>query len=226
MIEVLRQIGAMFAKELLVEFRSPARITGLFFFALALLLMVAFASPSEGALRDMAGGTLWIGLLIASTRSMDQSWSTEIEHDAAEGLLLWPVEPVAIFYGKALTNTVVLLVVAVALFPLLVALYDVQVRGSLMQLFGLAALGCGALAAPGTLYGLIVARARGSSVLMPLLLFPLVVPALLAASRGTTVVLEGDPMLQGSSWFALLGAFNVIHWTLNGLLFGRVLEDG
>ena len=85
---------------------------------------------------------------------------------------------------------------------------------------------CAALAAPGTLYGLITVQARGASVLLPLLLFPLVVPALLAVSRGTTVVMEGDPMDQGKSWLGLLIAFNAIHWSLSGLLYGRVAEDG
>jgi heme exporter protein B len=225
-MSVLRQTAGVLAKELLVEWRSPARISGLFFFALALIMMVAFASPSESALRDMAGGTIWIGLLLSSTRSMDQSWSTETEHDAAEGLMLWPVDPLAIYYGKALANTLILLVVAIALFPLMVAIYNVDVRGDPWMLLAFAVLGTSALAAPGTLYGLITARARGSSVLLPLLLFPLVVPALLAASRGTTVVLEGDPMLQGSAWLGLLAAFNAIHWSLSGLLFGKVLEDG
>ena len=222
----LRQTLEVLRKELLVEWRSPARISGLFAFALALLLMVAFASPSESALRNSAGGTLWLGLLLASTRSMDQSWAAEIEHDAAEGMLLWPVDPRAIFYGKALANTLVLLVVAIGLFPLLVALYNVDVRADPVMLLGFGVLGTAALAAPGTLYGLMTARARGSSVLLPLLLFPLVVPALLAAARGTTVVLEGDPMLQGGAWLGLLLAFNAIHWSLSGLLFGRVLEDG
>ncbi len=222
----LTQTFDVFRKELLVEWRSPARVSGLFFFALAMLLMVAFASPSEGILRMQAGGTVWISLLLASTRSMDQSWATEMEHGAAEGMLLWPVEPVAIYYGKALANTVILLTVAIAIFPLMVALYDVPVRGDVSMLVALAVMGCASLAAPGTLYGLITAQARGASVLLPLLLFPLVVPALLAASRGTMVVLEGDPMMQGGSWLSLLVAFNAIHWSLSGLFFGRVLEDG
>ncbi|NCG19680.1 MAG: ABC transporter permease [Rhodobacterales bacterium] len=225
-MNVIRQTFEVLRKELLVEWRSPARVSGLFFFALAMLLMVAFASPTEGILRTQAGGTLWISLLLASTRSMDQSWSTEMEHGAAEGMLLWPVEPVAIYYGKALANTAILLAVTVAIFPLMVGLYDVPVRGDLSMLAAIAVMGCAALAAPGTLYGLITAQARGASVLLPLLMFPLVVPALLAASRGTMVVIEGDPMLQGSSWLSLLVAFNAIHWSLSGLFFGRVLEDG
>ena len=108
-----------------------------------------------------------------------------MEKDAAEGMLLWPVEPVAIYYGKALANTAILLAVTVAIFPLMVGLYDVPVRGDLSMLAAIAVMGCAALAAPGTLYGLITAQARGASVLLPLLMFPLVVPALLAASRGT-----------------------------------------
>jgi len=225
-MSVLRQTVEVLRKELLVEWRSPARISGLFVFALALILMVAFASPSESALRHSAGGTIWLGLLLASTRSMDQSWATETEHDAAEGMVLWPVDPRAIFYGKALANTLVLLAVAIGLFPLMVAIYNVDVRGEPQMLLAFAVLGTAALGAPGTLYGLITARARGASVLLPLLMFPLVVPALLAAARGTTVVIEGDPMLQGGAWLGLLGAFNAIHWSLSGLLFGRVLEDG
>lgn len=223
---MIRQIGGVLAKELLVEWRSPARLSGLFFFSLALLLMVAFASPSEAALRHQAGGTLWIGLLLASTRSMDQSWASETEHDAAEGLMLWPVDPRSLFYGKAIANTLILLAVATALFPLLIGLYQVEVHADPARMAAVLVLGCAALAAPGTIYGLIVARARGSSVLLPLLLFPLVVPAILASSRCTTVLMEGDPMLQGDSWLALLVAFNAIHWSLSGLLFGRVLEDG
>jgi len=222
----LGQIAAVLRKELLVEWQQPARISGLFFFAFALVLMVAFASPSEAALRSQAGGVLWIGLLLASTRSMDQSWQTELVHDAAEGLVLWPVEPLAIYYGKALANTLVLITVALCLTPPLIAMYGVDFRGDPLQFLSFVVLGTAALAAPGTLYGAIAAKARGSSVLLPLLLFPLVVPALLAAARGTTVVLEGDPMLQGNAWLGLLVAFNAIHWSLSGLFFGRVLEDG
>lgn len=222
---LLAQTWGILRKELLIEWRQRSRISGVFFFALAVLLMVAFASPSEGALRDHAGGTLWIGLLLASTRSLDQSYAVEMEHGAMDGLVLWPVDARAIYYGKAVANALVLSLVALALLPLVIAVYDAPLRGDLLQLVGFLVLGCAALAAPGTLYGLITAQARGSSVLLPLLLFPLVVPALLAAARGTSVVMEGDPMGQGGDWLGLLAAFNALHWSLSGLLYGRILED-
>ncbi|MFT4626868.1 MAG: heme exporter protein B [Myxococcota bacterium] len=222
---MIGQIAGVLAKELLIEWRDRSRVSGLFFFGLAVLLMVAFASPSEGALRDQAAGTLWVGLLLASTRALDQAYSIEMEHDAMEAMVLWPVDPRAIFYGKALANTALLTLVAVGLVPLLFAMYDVHLRGSIAMLGGFLVLGCAGLAAPGTLYGLVTAQARGSSVLLPLLLFPLVVPCILSAAKGTGVVLDGDPMGQGDSWMGLLVAFNAIHWSLSGVLYGRIAED-
>lgn len=222
---ILAQTWAVLRKELLIEWRQRSRITGPLFFGTVILLLFAFAAPSEGMLKHLAPGTLWVGLLLASTRALDQSWAVELEHGAAEGMLLWPVDPLAIYYGKALSNTAVLAIVVTALLPLLIAVYDAPLRGDLLHLVGFVVLGCAAIAAPGTLYGLITAQARGSGVLLPLLLFPLVVPALLAASRGTGVVMEGDPMGQGPSWLALLAAFDALHWSLAGLLFGRILED-
>ena len=239
---LLHQTWTVLRKVLHIEFRQPARLSGIFFFALALVLMVAFSSESEAMLKRMAGGTLWIGLLLASTRSLDQSYVVETESGALEGLALWPVDPKALFYGKALANTLVLLAVGTGLLPLLVAIYGASVGDlaladlgpfppggahapALGLLFAFLAIGSAALAAPGTLYGLISAEARGSSVLLPLLMFPLVVPALLAASRGTTVLFEGDPMGQAPSWLGLLAGFAALHWSLAGLLYGRIVED-
>jgi heme exporter protein B len=224
-MRVLRQILAMLGKELLTEWRMRSRVSGIFWFALALTLMVAFANPSTHVLRDIGGGTLWIAVLLASTRSLDQSYTVELENGAMEGLQLWPVDPIAIFYGKALANTLVLLGVALALLPAVFALFEPRTTGDPLQLFSVVLLGCAAIAAPGTLFGLITSQARGSSVLLPLLLFPLVVPALLAASSATTRLFEGDPMAQAPSWIGVLVVFNVVHWSISPLLYGRIFDE-
>lgn len=219
------QIGAMVLKEVQTEWRMRIRVSGIFWFSLALVVMVAFAIPSSSTLRDIAGGTLWIAILLASTRSLDQSYAVEHEHGAMEGLLLWPVAPVAIYYGKALANLLVLLGVALAVLPLLLAMYDRPMNGSWLQLGAVIVLGCAAIAAPGTLFGLMTTQARGSSVMLPLLLFPFVVPALLAASAATTRLLEGDPMRQAPSWIAFLFGLNVLHWSVSALAYGKIFED-
>lgn len=222
---ILRQTVAMLRKELLTEWRMRTRISGIFWFAILLVLIVAFANPATHTLREIAGGTLWIAILLASTRSLDQSYAVEHEHGAMEGLLLWPVDPVAIYYGKALANTTVLLLVALAVMPALIAVFDPPLHGSMLQLLLVIALGCAGIAAPGTVLGLITSQARGSSVMLPLLMFPLVVPTLLAAASATTRIFEGDPMNQAPSWLMLLLVVNAVHWSVSALLFGRIFED-
>ena len=156
---LIGQIAAMLRKELLTEWRMRSRVSGIFWFALAIVLMVAFSIPDSAGLKYMGGGTLWLGLLLASTRSLDQSYAVEHEHGAMEGLLLWPVDPMAVFYGKAIANTLVLLGVSIGMLPLVLAVFDAQIKGSPLLLAATLALGCGALAAPGTLYGLITSQA-------------------------------------------------------------------
>ena len=171
-------------------------------FALVLVVLVAFtADASTSVLRKTAGGALWLGLLMASARSLDLSWAVETDNDALTGMVLWPVHPAAMFYGKALANTAVLFLVGIALTPLVIAMYNAPIVGPWSQFLAVLVLGGAALAAPGTFYALLTTRARASSVLLPLLMFPLVVPALLAASRATSLLMEGDAMGEVQSWF-------------------------
>lgn len=221
----IAQTAAVLRKELLTEWRQPTRVVGVFFFAFACVLMVAFATPESTLLPRIAGGTLWLSLLLASTRSLDQSYAVEHEHGAMEGLLLWPVEPMAVFYGKALANTLLLFVVSLSLLPFLFAIYAAEMRGDPLQFLAVLLLGCAGLGAPGTLYGLIASQARGSSVLLPLLMFPVVVPALLIGANVTTKLLEGDAMGTAPYWLAGLLAFDIVHWTFDAVFYGRLMED-
>ncbi len=222
----LGQVPAVVSKELLVEWRERTRVSSLFFFALALLLMVAFAMPHTQMLSEIAGGILWVGLLLASTRSLDQSFQIEMENGSLEGLVLWPVDPLAIYYGKAIANTVIIWLVGMAITPLLIVLYHPPMNGSWLELILTLALGSAALAAPGTLVAALTVQARGSSALLPLLLLPLVVPAVMAASRATLLVFEGDLMHQVDDWLLLLLLFDLVHWSLDGLLFTRIVDEG
>ena len=106
----------------------------------------------------------------------------------------------------------------------MVVLYDAGTL-RLGALLGVILLGTAGLSAPGTLYSAMTAQARARQTLLPLLLFPLVVPVLIAAVRATALVILGDPMDQLAPWTRLLAVFDLIYWSLCGLLFGRVVED-
>lgn len=223
----LRQTAAVVAKDVLVELRAPVRVSGLFFYGFVLLLIAGFTSNTSDVMRQQAGGVLWLGMLLASTRSFDQSYAAEMEQGALEGMMLWPVHPLALYYGKAVANAFVLMLVGCALLPLAIVMFQVNVRGDVGALLATVVLGCMGLSAPGTLLAHITSQARGSSVLLPLLLFPTVVPTVIPAARATTLVMEGDPMGgQVAAWLAVLAVMVGTHWTLSGLLFAKALEEG
>lgn len=213
-------------KDLLIEWRTRARLTSLIFFAASTLLIFSFAmGPNIEVLRAHAGAYLWLGILFASTLSLGESFRVEGENQALEGLKLIPVDPRAIFLGKVLGNTALLWLLALALLPVCVALFDIDPGRNPLALLAFVALGGVGISAPGTIYAAISSNARARDVMLPLLLFPVLMPMLLATVKGTSLALLGDPQEQLPSWLKLLAAFDLIYFSLGFLLFPRVVED-
>lgn len=221
----MSQLFAALHKDLLLSWRSRAQAAAVVVFGATALLLLSFAvGPDAKTLRQLAGGFLWVALLFSSTLALAESFRAEAEQRALEGLLLLPTSPVSLFYAKALANWLQLSLVGIGLLPVLLILYDPYL-GRLWELCGILALGSAGLSAPGTLYAGMASQVRAQQVLLPLLLFPLVVPVLLAAVKASSLLLLGDPMNQAWSWALLLVAFNGIFWPLCGLLFGVVIEE-
>ncbi|HYK04065.1 MAG TPA: heme exporter protein CcmB [Thermoanaerobaculia bacterium] len=218
-------LSAAIRKEVLLQWRTKSEMVAVFVFGSASLLLFSFAvGPVADALRQFSAGFLWLALLLSSTLTLSESFHTEMEHRALEGLLLLPASARDFYYGKALANWLRLFVLGVALVPVLIVLYDAGTL-RIAELLLVIALGAAGLSAPGTLYAAMTAQLRAKQTLLPLLLFPLIVPALLASVKATSLLLLGDPMGQARSWILLLVAFDAIYWSLCGLLFGRVVEE-
>jgi len=216
---------AILRKELLLQWRTRSQFMAVFVFGATALLLFSFSiGPNSEALRTFSAGFLWLGLLLSSTLTLAESFHAEMENRALEGLLLLPANPRAIYYGKTIANWLQLTLLGIALVPVMVILYDAGTT-KLLQLLLIIMLGSAGLSAPGTLYAAMTAQVRAKQTLLPLLLFPLIVPALLASVKATSLVILGDPMEQSRSWISLLAAFGAIYWSLCGLLFGRVVEE-
>ncbi len=221
----MNELLAALRKDLLLQWRTRAQLLAIFLFGATALLLFSFAvGPDSEALRQHAAGFLWLGLMLSSTLTLAESFQSEMEERALEGLLLHPSSPVALYYGKALANWLQLTLLGWGLVPFMVVLYDAG-TSRLVELFGVLAIGAAGLSAPGTLYAAMTSQARAKQTLLPLLLFPLVVPVLLSAVKATSLLILGDPMGQLQGWVFLLLSFDLVHWTLCGLLFGRVVED-
>ena len=221
----MTQLLAALRKEWLLQSRAFAPLMAVLVFGATALLLFSFAvGPNYELLRGNAPGFLWLALLLSSTLTLAESFQAEMEDRALEGQLLLPASPTAVYYAKALANWAQLAVLGIAMVPLMVALYDATMPRP-FALLGVIALGAAGLSAPGTLYAAMTHQARSRQTLLPLLLFPLVVPVLIAAVKATSLLMLGDPMGQVWSWTLLLVAFDAVHWSLCGLLFGRVVED-
>lgn len=216
---------AALRKELLLQWRTRAQFMSVFVFgAMALLLFSFGIGPNAEVLRQFSAGFLWLGLLLSSTLTLAESFHDEMENRALEGLLLLPADPRTLFYAKAIANWIQLALLGTALVPIMVILYDAGTT-RLLSLVGLIILGTAGLSAPGTLYAAMTAQVKAKQTLLPLLLFPLIAPALLASVKATSLVILGDPMQTLNSGLMLLGSFDAIYWTLCGLLYPFVVED-
>ena len=217
-------ILALLRKDLLIEWRGRARAIAMAAFALMLVLLFSFAvGPDTAALQRHAAGYVVLALLTASTLTLNQSFAVETESGALEGLVLLPISPVNLYYGKALANLMVLCGLALVATLSACWLFDIGLPNPMVVPVML--LTAAGIAAPGTLYAGLTARLQAQQIVMPLLLFPLLVPALLAASKAGSLVLGGDPMGQAGSWMALLAAFDVVYWALCGVLFTKVIDE-
>ncbi len=215
----------LIGKDIRLEWRSRARINATIFFSVMTLLLFSFAAgPRPKLLAENAPGYLWLALLLASTFALGESMRVEADNDAMEGLRLVPVDARGLFLSKSLVNALFLCLLCLLIVPLSVGLYGVSIASPL-QLAYVMGLGCFAIAAPGTFYAAIASQIRARDVLLPLLLFPILVPSLIAAVRATQLCLEGDAMNQLSSWTTLLLVFNVLYWIMCTLLFSRVIEE-
>ncbi len=221
----LAQITWILRKDLLVEWRGRTRTMALSTYALTLLLLFSFAvGPNTPLLQQLAAAYLWLAILSASTLLLAQSFQLETESGALEGLLLAPTRPAAIFYGKALANLVLLTALGAGCLLISVGLFSLEPEGSIWVVLGTIALGGAGICAPGTLYAALTARVAAQQLMLPVLLFPLVVPTLLAAVKVTSLQLQGDPMGQTGGWLALLVCFNLVYWSLGGVLFEKVVQ--
>ncbi|GMU58348.1 MAG: hypothetical protein AMXMBFR34_01110 [Myxococcaceae bacterium] len=225
-VGLVRGAWLVLKKDWQLEWRTRARLTATVFFSLSTLLLFSFAmGPGIDVLRAHAPGYLWLGILFASILSLGESFRVEAENQSLTGLLLAPVDARSIFLGKVLGNATLLFSLALLLLPVTVALYDVDLTrnpGLLMLALG---LGCLGIAAPGTVYSAMSSNARARDVMLPLLLFPVLVPMLLAAVSATKFALMKDAQEQLPSWLKLLTAFDLIYLSVGFLVFPRVVED-
>ena len=222
----LGRAGAVAWKDLTTERRTKATFNGVIFLAALMLLLFGFAlGPDAEALRAAAAGVLWLTVLFSGVLAFNQSWQLELEGGALEALLLYPGDRRAIYLGKLAANLVVVLLVLVLVVPMAAVLFNLPLLQPFPGLVGVFALGTFGFVTLGTFYAAMASRVRAREVLLPLLLFPMLVPLLVGAVGATRALLAGDVMGDARAWMRLLAAFDLIFFMASLLAFEYVLED-
>jgi len=211
-------------KDLRVELRSRVATNQVAPFALAVLVLFAFAlDPNRGLLARATAGLFWVAVLLCTLLAVQRSFAMEAADSARDGLRLSGLDPAGIFLGKAAAVLVQLLVLEALLAVGIVVLYGSHLHGALLLLGSSSAATVG-LAAAGTVYGMLAAGLRVRETLLPLLLLPVVAPVLLAATRSWEAALSGATA-EGNPWLQLLGVFAVVYLSVGVVAFGPLLED-
>jgi heme exporter protein B len=220
----LRAVGAVVWKDLAAELRSRELLSAMLVFALLVILVFNFALELDIATRQtVTSGVLWVTFAFAGTLGLNRSMGVERDRGCLDGLLLAPVDRSALYFGKAIGNLAFMLIIEALVLPIYSVLYNVN----LFQpgLVGVVLLGSTGYAAVGTLLSSMAVQARTRDVLLPILLFPVVLPVLVSAVKATNAVLLGLEAAELWTWLNLLIAYDVIFTAAAFMLFDFVVEE-
>ncbi len=222
----MRRAGAILWKDLLTELRTRQGFSAMLSFAALVLFLFSFAiGPETELLARLAGGLLWVAIVFTGTLALGRAFQSEELAGGVRLLRLYPGDPRAIYLGKLAANLVLLAALEAVLFPATEILFQADLGSHALPLAAVAVLGTGGFSIVGTFFSALTVHLRARELLLPLLLFPALVPIVLGAVGATDAVLAGDALGRAGGWIRLLTAYDVILFVVCVWIFPIVLEE-
>jgi len=219
-------VGAVVWKDIAAEMRSRELISAMFVFAILVLFIFNFAldlDPSTRSSPNITSGVLWVTFVFAGTLGLNRSLSMEKDRGCLDGLLLAPVDRSAIYFGKLFSNFIFMLLVEAIILPVYSVLYNVNLFNWGLVLVIL--LGSFGYVAVGTVLSAMAVQTRTRDILLPILLFPVILPVIIGAVKGSSAFLQGLPLAEIMPYINLLLAFDVIFTAVAYMVFDYVVEE-
>jgi heme exporter protein B len=219
-----RAVFAIVWKDLAAELRSRELLSAMLVFALLVILIFNFSLELDAKTRaTVTSGVLWVTFAFAGTLGLNRSMAMEKDRGCLDGLLLAPVDRSAIYFGKAIGNLIFMLIVEAIVLPVYSILYNTNLfRPGLLVVILLGSIG---YIAVGTLLSSMAVQTRTRDILLPILLFPLVVPVLIAAVKASNGFLQALEMPDIWPWLNLLIVYDVIFLAISLMVFDNVVEE-
>lgn len=223
----LRVAWLVVQKDLTVEIRSLEILSTTLFFAVTVVLVFSFGLVREGqAPDDVAAAILWIAIAFSGTLALGRTFDRERQNETLRALLLAPADRPALYAGKLLGMVLLLALVELLLVLLIGLFFQAPVLTSPLMLVALLLTGTVGFASVGTIFAAMLVRARSRDVLLPILLYPITVPVMIAGVRGTAVLFQPTPdEVMARFWLALLFFFDVVFVTLALWTFEPLMTD-
>ncbi|MCZ2154802.1 MAG: heme exporter protein CcmB [Bryobacterales bacterium] len=212
-------------KDLRMEIRSKDALNSAIAFSLAMLLLFSFAfDPDSDQTREIAGGLLWLIFTFAGTLLLNRSFARELPNECLESLLASPVPAAGLLFGKAVANWVLLLLVEFVSLPIFGIFYNIDWSSQIGMLLGVLALANWGIAVVGSVFGALTVNLRMREVMLPVLVYPTLIPALLSAILLSAHLISGQPVNEDiEAWLRMLAGFDIIFSLLTAALADQVL---
>jgi heme exporter protein B len=221
-----RVVWIIARKDLAIEARSRELINTTLFFALSCVIVFAVSFVREGPLGDAAAGILWVAILFSGTLALGRTFERERYGDTLRALMLAPGARPAIYIGKLTGILALLFATEIVVVPLVALLFQAKLFETPVLMGALLVFGTIGFASVGTLFAAMLARARSRDVLLPILLYPVTIPVMIAGVRGTGALLDATPQLDMARlWIMLLVSFDVVFLTLSLWTFESVMIE-
>jgi heme exporter protein B len=223
----LRTAWLVTRKDLLIEVRSREILYTTLFFAVSCVLVFAFGFVDNGrALEGAASGILWIAIAFSGTLALGRTFERERQSETIRALLMTPADRPALYVGKLTGVLLLLAAVEVIIVPLTALMFQARLFAYPLLMLGLLATGTLGFAAVGTLFAAMLGRTRSRDVLLPVLLYPITIPVIIAGVRGTAALLQAEVDLpMARAWLSMLVFFDLVFVTLALWTFEPVMTE-
>lgn len=220
----LNKVLTIVWKDVLAELRTKEMFSSMLVFAVLLVVIFNFSFELRiENVAEVAPGVLWVTFAFAGTLELNRSLSLEMDEGCLDGLLLAPMERTAIYFGKMLGNLIFISAIEALMLPIFSALFDLNlIQPALLLTIFLGTLG---FVVVGTLLSAMAVNTRAREVILPVLLFPIILPVVISAVKVTAGILDGQPLGDLVHWLRFLIGFDIIFLVVCYMTFDYVVES-
>ena len=220
------QVTTIIWKDFITEIKTRELFSSMFIFALLVVIIFIFSiNLSLIQASEVGPGVLWVAFLFAGTIGLNRSFMLEKENGCLQGLLLAPMDRTALYFGKLVSNLVFLLIMEVFTLPLFMVFFNIDLLPHLLPLLYVIFVGTLGFCAVGTLLSSLSANLKTRDIMLPILLYPLIIPIIIGSVRMTGQVLAGEPLSSMMNWVSLTLCFDIIYIAISIMVIDFVLEE-